>query len=62
MLSHPNILSLCEILEKPGNLYIITEILEGGTLKELLSKKGALEEFEAMSLFKLILAGCSAVI
>lgn len=62
MLSHPNVLSLYEIVEKPGNLYIVTEILEGGTLKEYLAKKGALDEVEAMSLFKSILAGCAAII
>ena len=62
MLSHPNILSLCDIVEKSENLYIVTEILEGGTLKDFLAKKGALDEVEAMTLFKSILAGCAAII
>ena len=62
MLAHSNILQLKDIVETSGNLYIVTELLSGGTLQELLARKGPLTENEAMSLFKGILAGCSAII
>ena len=40
----------------------MTELLEGGTLKDFLAKKGQMHETEAMEIFKSILAGCSAII
>lgn len=33
MISHVNVLKLHDIVETPGNVYIVTELLEGGTLK-----------------------------
>lgn len=33
MISHVNVLKLHDIVETSGNVYIVTELLEGGTLK-----------------------------
>jgi serine/threonine protein kinase len=62
MLTHSNILKFYDIVETPGNLYIVTELLEGGTLSQHIAKTGALTEMQAMTLFRHIVAGCAAVI
>jgi serine/threonine protein kinase len=46
-----------DIVTVQNHLYIITELLEGGTLQEMLSKRGALYEEEAMTIFRQLLAG-----
>jgi serine/threonine protein kinase len=44
MVDSPNIVKLLDIVEAKGHTYIVTEILEGGTLREWLNKKGQLDE------------------
>lgn len=51
-----------EIVTVHGHLYIVTELLEGGTLQEMLAKRGPLSEQEAMNIFRQLLAGSDAVI
>jgi len=46
-----------DIVTVQGHLYIITELLEGGTLQEMLSQRGPLSEEEAMTIFRQLLAG-----
>lgn len=61
MVTHPNVIKLIDLVETPGNLYIVTELIENGTLRQMLDSKGPLKEAEALSIFKGILAGCAAI-
>lgn len=49
------------MIEAQGNVYIVTELIKGGTLKVYLAHRGPLQEAEAMALFRDILAGCRAI-
>ena len=42
--SHPNIMSVNEILEDKNNYYIATELLEGGELFDRIVDNGKLSE------------------
>jgi serine/threonine protein kinase len=58
-LSHPNILPLIEFGDEDGTLYLVTPLVRGGTLRDLLKQhKGALPLGEAGPLF---LPLCNAV-
>ena len=41
---HPNIMKVYEILEDKANYYIITELLEGGQLKDKYTSKVPMDE------------------
>jgi serine/threonine-protein kinase len=43
-ISNPNVVKLIEIVEQNGFCYIVTELLEGRTLKELIMERGRLSE------------------
>lgn len=48
MLSHPNIVSVYDVSHSDGVEYIVMELIEGITLKQYMTKKGALGWKEAM--------------
>ena len=39
-LSHPNIIKLLNILDTTSDMYVVTELIEGGELFELIQQKG----------------------
>lgn len=57
LISHPNIMGLCDVWENKNDLYLILEYIEGGELFDYLIKRGKLLEFEAISYFKQIIRG-----
>ena len=54
-LDHPNILKLYEYFEDTKNVYLITEICNGGELFDMIVEKEFFSEFEACHIFKQIL-------
>ncbi|KAK2736343.1 hypothetical protein FQN57_000793 [Myotisia sp. PD_48] len=59
LINHPNIISLLDVWENRGELYLVLEYVEGGELFEYISENGPLPEVEAVRLFRQILAGIS---
>ena len=49
---NPNIVQFIEMLKTQNNIYLIYEYCNGGTIEELLGKKGFLSEIEAIYIFK----------
>ena len=42
MIDSPNVVKLLDIIEQPGHTFFVTEILEGGTLRQFLDKRQCL--------------------
>jgi len=70
LIEHPNVMSLYDVWENRGELYVllkvspngrylVLEYIEGGELFDYLVKKGKLEEAEAAKYFRQIIAGVS---
>ncbi|KAE8388038.1 hypothetical protein BDV23DRAFT_195443 [Aspergillus alliaceus] len=57
LIEHPNVVRLYDVWENRGELYLVLEYVEGGELFNYLSKYGPLQEFEAVKLFRQIIAG-----
>lgn len=57
LIEHPHIISLYDIWENRGELYLVLEYVEGGELFDYVSCNGALPESEAVRLFRQIVAG-----
>jgi serine/threonine protein kinase/Tol biopolymer transport system component len=53
-LNHPNITGIYHLLESNGSRYLVLELVEGDTLADILSKRGALPVDEAVSIAKQI--------
>jgi serine/threonine protein kinase len=51
-IDHPNIIKFKEILKTNTNLFLVYEYCEGGTLTELIKKRGSLPEEEALAFFE----------
>ena len=49
-LSHPNIVSVYDVVDEDGLHYIVMELIEGITLKNYIEKKGHLESKEAIGI------------
>ena len=49
-LSHPNIVSVYDVVEEEALHYIVMELIEGVTLKSYIEKKGCLENKEAIDI------------
>ena len=47
-LDHPNIVKIIDIFEENGTAYYVMEYINGGSLKELVAKRGALDEPTAL--------------
>ncbi len=48
-LSHPNIIGVIDVFEENGTVYFSMPFLPGGSIKELVNKRGKLSETDAMS-------------
>ncbi|KAI4183331.1 MAG: hypothetical protein LQ346_006368 [Caloplaca aetnensis] len=59
LIEHPNIISLYDVWENRGELYIVLEYVDGGELFNHITTYGQLPEHEAIRLFRQIIAGLS---
>ncbi|KAL8654631.1 MAG: hypothetical protein Q9210_001388 [Variospora velana] len=59
LIEHPNIISLYDVWENRGELYIVLEYVDGGELFDHITTHGQLPEHEAIRLFRQIIAGLS---
>ncbi|KAL4977864.1 hypothetical protein BDW66DRAFT_165289 [Aspergillus desertorum] len=57
LIEHPNVISLYDVWENRGELYLVLEYVEGGELFDYVSNHGPLPEEEAVRLFRQIIAG-----
>ncbi|OJJ43112.1 hypothetical protein ASPZODRAFT_74966 [Penicilliopsis zonata CBS 506.65] len=57
LIEHPNVISLYDVWENRGELYLVLEYVEGGELFDYVSSHGPLPEEEAVRLFRQIIAG-----
>ncbi|KAL4924762.1 serine/threonine-protein kinase [Aspergillus undulatus] len=57
LIEHPNVISLFDVWENRGELYLVLEYVEGGELFDYVSNHGPLPEEEAVRLFRQIIAG-----
>ncbi|KAJ5742754.1 uncharacterized protein N7511_011155 [Penicillium nucicola] len=56
LIEHPNVISLYDVWENRGELYLVLEYVEGGELFDYVLKNGPLPEEEAVRLFRQIIA------
>ena len=59
-LSHPNIVSVYDVVEEGALHYIVMELIEGITLKNYIEKKGFLENKEAIGIAIQVASGIAA--
>ncbi|KAI1979779.1 serine/threonine-protein kinase gin4 [Ophidiomyces ophidiicola] len=59
LIEHPNVISLLDVWENRGELYLVLEYVEGGELFDYVSESGPLPEVEAVRLFRQIIAALS---
>ncbi|KAL8963391.1 MAG: hypothetical protein Q9193_000344 [Seirophora villosa] len=59
LIEHPNVISLYDVWENRGELYIVLEYVNGGELFDHITTHGQLPEHEAIRLFRQIIAGLS---
>ncbi|KAI9044923.1 serine/threonine-protein kinase [Aspergillus affinis] len=57
LIEHPNVISLYDVWENRGELYLVLEYVEGGELFDYVSNHGPLAEEEAVRIFRQIIAG-----
>ncbi|THC99085.1 hypothetical protein EYZ11_001406 [Aspergillus tanneri] len=57
LIEHPNVISLYDVWENRGELYLVLEYVEGGELFDYVSNHGPLPEEEAVRIFRQIIAG-----
>ena len=58
-LNHPNIVEVYDVGEEEGSHYIVMEYIKGITLKQLISKRGALDKQEAVDIMKQLVSALS---
>lgn len=58
---HPHVVQLYEIIETPGQLYLVMEYAGGGELFDLIVRRGRLSERQACTIFHQIIAGVERV-
>lgn len=56
-LEHPNIVSIYEVGEDEGRMFIAMEFLEGGTLRDKMDREGAISQEDAVEIFSQVLDG-----
>src|SRR5581483_4119414 len=59
-LDHPNVVGIHDVVEETGGATLVLEYVDGGDLRGLLARRGALEPREADRLLEGILAGLEA--
>ncbi|KAL8859866.1 MAG: hypothetical protein Q9178_003699 [Gyalolechia marmorata] len=59
LIEHPNIINLYDVWENRGELYLVLEYIEGGELFDHITQYGRLPEYEAVRIFRQIIAGLS---
>ena len=59
-LSHPNIVSVYDVVEEGALHYIVMELIEGVTLKSYIEKRGCLENKEAIGIAIQVASGIAA--
>ena len=59
-LSHPNIVSVYDVVDDGDIHYIVMELIEGITLKNYIAKKGALDNKEAIGIAIQVAQGMTA--
>ncbi|KAI4233441.1 MAG: hypothetical protein LQ349_004411 [Xanthoria aureola] len=59
LIEHPNVINLYDVWENRGELYLVLEYIEGGELFNHISQNGKLPEYEAVRIFRQIIAGLS---
>ncbi|KAL9121943.1 MAG: hypothetical protein Q9187_001497 [Circinaria calcarea] len=57
LIEHPNIISLFDVWENRGELYLVLEYVEGGELFNYISENGRLSEQEAVRIHRQIISG-----
>ncbi|CAD8167657.1 unnamed protein product [Paramecium octaurelia] len=55
--NHPNVIKLYEVLDTPGDIFVVMEYAERGELFDLIAQRGKLPESEARNFFLQILSG-----
>jgi serine/threonine protein kinase len=56
-LNHPSLMCLCEYYVEGSHVYLITELLKGGELLDVVNSREFLPEAEAQAAFTSILQG-----
>ncbi|KAL8887985.1 MAG: hypothetical protein Q9192_006247 [Flavoplaca navasiana] len=59
LIEHPNVINLYDVWENRGELYLVLEWIEGGELFNHITNYGRLPEYEAVRIFRQIIAGLS---
>lgn len=59
LVEHPNIISLYDVWENRGELYLVLEYVQGGELFDYVMRNGALPEPEAVRLLRQLIGGLS---
>ena len=57
MTNHPNVLKALDVIRKPDYCYVVTDLLPGKTLHEMIRARGRIPENEALPIFKGIVDG-----
>lgn len=60
-LSHPNLVGVYDFCSEGDNIFLIMELINGGTLRELLAEQGPLPAHAAAAVLRSILQGLAAV-
>lgn len=55
MVSHPNIIKLHNVFETKKQIYLISEILSGGELFDIIVERGCLTEAESSKIFRILM-------
>ncbi|ORX46153.1 kinase-like protein [Piromyces finnis] len=56
-LDHKNIIKFCECIQEDEKLYLVTELMKGGNLLNLIEQKNGIPEIESRILYRQILEG-----
>ncbi len=60
-LSHPNLVGVYDFYSEGEHIFLIMELIDGGTLRELLAESGPMPAPLAMTIMRLVLTGLDAV-
>lgn len=60
-LSHPNLVGVYDFSSDGDHIFLIMELITGGTLRELLAERGAMPDYAAAAVMRSVLTGLAAV-